>query len=230
MVIAPIVQTNHPPTAATDGPRTGETGIAVSFNGAGSTDPDNDVLSYAWTFGDGGTSTDQKPAHVYHCRRLHGPLTVTDTHGASDAATTSATIAAAADRAPPVVVLTGPKQALPGAHVMMSADATDNVGVTSVTFDINGADPIDFSAPPYERLVIVPDFVAPGAGLKVGVTARDAAGNSGTASATLAIVAEPDTVKPLVTMRVPSQAAPGSMLQVSATASDNAGVRRWSWR
>ena len=107
---------------------------------------------------------------------------------------------------------------------MMSADATDNVGVTSVTFDVNGADPIEIATPPYQRLVIVPDFVAPGASLKVGVTAKDAAGNSGTASATLAIVAEPDTVKPLVTMRVPSQAAPGSTLQVSATASDNAGV------
>ena len=225
VVIAPIVQTNHPPTAATDGPRTGEAGIAVSFNGAGSTDPDNDVLSYAWTFGDGGTSTDQKPAHVYSAAGAFTvTLTVTDTHGAFDVATISATITAAADRAPPVVVLMGPKQALPGAHVMMSADATDNVGVTSVIFDVNGADPIEIATPPYERLVIVPDFVAPGASLKVGVTAKDAAGNSGTASATLAIVAEPDTVKPLVTMRVPSQAAPGSTLQVSATASDNAGV------
>ena len=106
----------------------------------------------------------------------------------------------------------------------MSADATDNIGVTSVTLDVNGADPIEIAAPPYQRLVIVPDFVAPGASLKIGATARDAAGNSGTASATLAIVAEPDTVKPLVTMRAPSQAAPGTVLQVSATASDNAGV------
>ena len=72
VVIAPIVQTNHPPTAATDGPRTGEAGIAVSFNGAGSTDPDNDVLTYAWTFGDGGS--ERRPAacpRLLDCRRIH---------------------------------------------------------------------------------------------------------------------------------------------------------------
>src|SRR5206468_926796 len=106
--VSPVVQTNHAPTAVTDGPRTGETGIAVSFSGAGSTDPDSDALSYAWTFGDGGSSADQRPAHVYAAAgSFTVTLTVTDVHGASDVATTSATIAAAADRAPPIVVLAG---------------------------------------------------------------------------------------------------------------------------
>ena len=223
--ITPVVQPNRAPTAATGGPRTGETGIAVSFDGSGSTDPDNDALGYAWTFGDGSTGSGQRPSHVYSVAgSFTVTLTVTDGRGASDVATTSATIAAASDRAPPVVTLAGPTEALPGARVMMSSDATDNVGVTSVTFDVNGADPVEVSTPPYQRLVIVPEFAAPGATLKIGATARDAAGNSGTASATLTIVAEPDTVKPLVAVKVPSQAAPGSLLQVGATASDNAGV------
>ena len=217
--------TNHAPTAAAGSPRTGETGIGVSFDASASTDPDNDVLTYAWTFGDGSSGTGQTPAHVYTAAgSFVVTLTVTDSHAASDTATTSATITAVADRAPPVVSLRGPTEALPGAHVMMSSDASDNVGVASVTFEINGADPVVLSTPPYERLVIVPDFAAPGANLKIDVTARDAAGNSATASATLNIVAEPDTVKPLVAVKVPSQAAPGSQLLVGATASDNAGV------
>jgi RHS repeat-associated protein len=222
---ATIGQANRTPTARAGAPVTGEAAVAVPFDGGGSTDPDNDVLSYAWAFGDGQTGTGRAAAHVYaSAGSFIVTLTVTDTHGLSDVATTSATIAAAADRAPPVVTVTGQKEALPGTQVTMIADATDNVGVTSVTFDINGADPIQLSAPPYERLVTVPDFASAGTSLRVGATAVDAAGNRATASATLTIVAEPDTVKPIVTVKVPSQAAPGSVLQVGATASDNAGI------
>ena len=141
--IAAVVQTNHPPTAHANDPQAGETGIGVSFDGSGSTDPDNDALSYAWTYGDGTSGAGQKPVHVYAAAgSFTVTLTVTDTHGASGVATTSATITAAADRSPPIVVLAGPKEALPGAHVTMVADASDNIGVTSVTIDVDGADPI----------------------------------------------------------------------------------------
>ena len=37
----------------------------MQFNGSGSSDPDGDVLSYMWDFGDGGTSTAQSPMHTY---------------------------------------------------------------------------------------------------------------------------------------------------------------------
>jgi PKD repeat protein len=223
--IASVAQTNHPPTAQVNGPQAGETGIGVSFDGSASTDPDNDTLSYAWSFGDGSNGAGQKPVHVFaSAGSFTVTLTVTDSHGATAVATTSATITAAADRSPPIITLAGPKEALPGAHVTIVADASDNIGVTSVTLDLNGADPIEISTPPYQRAIIVPDFVAPGTSYKVGATARDAAGNTSAASVTLTVVAEPDTVKPQVTMKAPSQAAPGTLLQLSATASDNAGV------
>ena len=63
--IAAVVQTNHPPTAHANDPQAGETGIGVSFDGSGSTDPDNDALSYAWTYRDGTSGAGQKPVHVY---------------------------------------------------------------------------------------------------------------------------------------------------------------------
>ena len=75
-----IGQSNRAPTATAGGPRSGETGIAVSFDGSGSADADNDALSYAWTFGDGGTSTDAKPAHIYSAAGTFTvTVTVTDT-------------------------------------------------------------------------------------------------------------------------------------------------------
>ena len=39
--------------------------LAVSFDGSGSTDSDGTVACYAWDFGDGATSTGQKPTHTY---------------------------------------------------------------------------------------------------------------------------------------------------------------------
>ena len=51
------------------------------------------------------------------------------------------TIAAAADRAPPLVTLTAPKQALPGATVTITVGASDNDTVSSVVLAIEGEAP-----------------------------------------------------------------------------------------
>src|SRR5262245_39680630 len=225
ITVNPASPTNHKPTAQAGAAQTGETGIGVSFDGSGSTDPDGDTLTYAWTFGDSSTSADQKPFHVYATAGTFTvTLVVTDAHGASDSAATSATITAAADRAPPVVTVSAPKEALPGAHINVTAEASDNIGVASVTLDVNGADPVDVPAAPYQRVVNVPDIVAPGTKLTIGATARDAAGNVGSASTTVTVVAEPDTEKPAVQVKAPQQAAPGTVVQLAATASDNVRV------
>ena len=145
ITVAPAV--NHSPVAQAGPPQSGDVGVGLTFDGSTSSDPDGDVLTYAWSFGDQTTSTDRKPFHVYQGVGVFTvTLVVTDSHGAvSDAAATTATIAAAPDRAPPVVTLSGPKEALPGAHVTMTAEATDNIGVQSVTLDVNGTDPVELA-------------------------------------------------------------------------------------
>ena len=50
-------QHNAAPTAAPGGPYAGAEGSAIAFTGEGSTDPDDDALTYAWNFGDGSTGT-----------------------------------------------------------------------------------------------------------------------------------------------------------------------------
>lgn len=84
---------NTPPVADINGPYSGVTNSAVSFSSAGSNDPDGTISSYLWNFGDGSTSGSQNPSHTYTSAGTYNvSLTVTDNEGATDNATTSATI------------------------------------------------------------------------------------------------------------------------------------------
>lgn len=84
---------NRPPTAAINGPYTGQEGTALSFSSAGTLDPDGDALTYLWDFGDGQTSSAANPGHSYSDNGSYSvTLTVSDGKGGTDAKTTTATI------------------------------------------------------------------------------------------------------------------------------------------
>ena len=80
---------NQPPTAvATATPTTGNAPLTVAFDGTGSTDPDNDPLSYAWDLdGDGAydDSTASQPTYTYSANGTYAAgLQVSDGRGGSD--------------------------------------------------------------------------------------------------------------------------------------------------
>ena len=86
------------PTASAGGPYTGTTDTAVHFDGSGSSDPDGDALSYAWTFGDGASGTGPTPSHTYAAGGSYSvTLRVTDPCNLSDDDATTVTIAACLD-------------------------------------------------------------------------------------------------------------------------------------
>lgn len=95
----------EPPVAvATADPATGVAPLAVSFSSAGSSSANGTITTCWWDFGDGETSAESNPAHLYLAAGSYtAVLTVTDDVGMS--ATASVTIAAAAPQ-PPVARIT----------------------------------------------------------------------------------------------------------------------------
>ena len=88
-----------PPVAAFSGsPTSGTTPLTVNFTST----PTGSVSSYAWTFGDGGTSTVQNPSHVYSTAGVYTvSLTVTGS-GISNTKTNTGYVTVSAPPAAPV--------------------------------------------------------------------------------------------------------------------------------
>jgi PKD repeat protein len=85
---------NQPPVArATATPSTGTAPLAVAFDGSGSSDPDGSIVSYGWTFGDGGSAVGPTTNHTYQTAGVYAAgLTVTDNQGATHSTTLSISV------------------------------------------------------------------------------------------------------------------------------------------
>jgi len=63
----------------------GEAPMEIQFEGSRSSDPDGQIESYVWDFGDGATHDKADPVHTYaEAGRYEAVLTVTDAEGLSD--------------------------------------------------------------------------------------------------------------------------------------------------
>ncbi len=86
--------TNSPPTASFTYDCSE---LACSFDGGTSSDPDSDLLTYAWNFGDGGTGTGVTASHAYSAGGTYSvTLTVNDGKGGTDYQTQGVTVSSGA--------------------------------------------------------------------------------------------------------------------------------------
>jgi PKD repeat protein len=122
-----FVEGNRAPVAnASASPQGGLAPLSVQFSRDGSFDADGDDISYAWDFGDGGTSDEADPLHVFQENGVHhSELTITDTKGASSSVAVNVTVG---NQAPVATIA----PLLPGASIS---------GGETVTFSGSGYDP-----------------------------------------------------------------------------------------
>jgi glucose/arabinose dehydrogenase len=114
------------PTARiTASPTSGAAPLLVNFDGRGSTDPENQTLTYSWDFGTAGaTSTQPNPSYTYSSGGSYtARLTVTDTTGQSS----SAQVTIQAGSAPAITMITPAAGALfaVGDRIDFSGSASD---------------------------------------------------------------------------------------------------------
>jgi PKD repeat protein len=114
---------NAPPVVVVDGPYAAAEGSPVQFSSAGSNDPNGKPVTYAWNFGDGTTSTEANPSHVYVDNGSYAvTLTVTDQSGLARSVASTSAIANAA----PVVSATLGAATIPsGGSVALTGSFSD---------------------------------------------------------------------------------------------------------
>ena len=130
-----VVTPNQAPTAAASGtPTTGKEPLTVLFSSAGSTDGDGTIVSYAWDFGDGGSSTQADPSHTYlQDGTYSATLTVTDDNGATDQATV--TIEVTPNQLPAAAINANPTSGARPLVVSFSGAASADPDGTIVAYD-----------------------------------------------------------------------------------------------
>ena len=134
---------------------------------------------------------------------------------------TTPVVAPPADTTPPSVTLTAPTSgATVAGTVNLTATATDDVGVAAVTFKVYGATVgSEDTTAPYSALW--DSTTASNGTHTLSATARDAAGNTSTSTATVTV--SNDKTAPTVSLTAPANGATvAGSASVAASAKDNA--------
>jgi PKD repeat protein len=116
---------NQPPVADANGPYSGTTGMLISFDSNGSTDPDGSIVTFSWDFGDGTSATGATASHAYTAEGSYNvTLTVTDNDGAMDSASTTVTVGSG--NLAPVADAGGPYSSMAGVEIQFDGSGSND--------------------------------------------------------------------------------------------------------
>ena len=190
-VTVSLSATNQPPTAdITVSPVLGNAPLTVTLDGSGSSDPENGILEYRWSFGDGTSTTGSAPSvtHQYTSAGTYtATLTVADPQGATDSITSQ-----------PIMV-TAPPDTVTSPTAVIAASRTSGTAPVSVTFSGAGSSPSSPSATinsytwsfgdgtAGSGTIVSHTFTQPGT-YTVRLTVTDSAGKQATATMTFTAV------------------------------------------
>jgi len=132
--LATITEVNDVPTADAGGPYSGTVNEAITFDGSGSSDYDNQdgtilndqTLNYSWEFGDGDGGTGVSPSHTY---TTEGPFTVTlvVNDGTIDSSSNTSSVDISAPNSPPFAN-----------SQSVTTDEDTSIGITLTATDADG--------------------------------------------------------------------------------------------
>lgn len=134
----------RPPVAKMNvSPDTGYLPLLITFDGSQSTDPEGAIVSYEWTFGDGGTASGPTVSHLYKTNRVENArLTVTDAEGKKNS--TNFILKFFKDRTPPTLSFDVPEgfQTYINTPIITAkySDATSKVDLEKVAFYLDEID------------------------------------------------------------------------------------------
>ena len=188
-----IGDTNVAPTASINGPYSGLVNNAINFSSVGSTDTDGTITAYLWDFGDGQTSTQANPSHVYTSTgSFTVTLTVTDNKAAEDSKVTTATITDSTANQPPVAKANGPYQTVLGSSIQFSSNGSNDPdgSITQFLWDFGDGQTSTLSQPSHTYNSI--------GSYNVSLTVTDNQGATNTSQASASVTQVPTTSDKIV--------------------------------
>ncbi len=181
-----ITLQDRPPVASFNESSTNVlTNVLVDFDGSASNDPDGNIISYSWTFGDGSTGSGHTVSHSYAAARTYTVnLNVTDNSGSTAVASAVITVQ---DRPPTVSFSPSTNSTTAGNALSFNAAGTaDPDGViVSYAWDFGDGSSGSGIAPSHS-------YSNPGT-YTVKLTVRDDTGSTASSSSSVTIKAAPSS-------------------------------------
>jgi RHS repeat-associated protein len=192
---------NHPPVISSVAPATITAGLLYAYD-VRATDPDGDPLTYTLTSGPAGMTLDSLgrlrwQTGIPNIGTAHVSLTAADDRGAAVSKSFDVTVQADT-QAPKVNLSVSASPVDLGTQETFVVTATDNVGVTALGLTVGGT---HVALDPTGRATLTMNTAGD---IGVVATVSDAAGNAGTASATISVIDPRDTNPPAVSFDTPA--------------------------
>ena len=125
---------NQPPLAVINGPTTGQVGDELTFDALSASDPDANLASFNWNFGDGATAAGLIVSHHYSQSGSYNVvLTVTDSGGLSDTSTYTLQIVEVVANHP-LALINGPSSGVVGEAVIFDSGGSYDPDGTIVSY------------------------------------------------------------------------------------------------
>jgi PKD repeat protein len=127
------VLVNTPPVARAGGPYTGGVGAWILFDGRSSSDPEGDLLSYRWDFGNGQSDNGASVRYAYWTAGVY-TVTLTVSDGLyTDSDITSARISSTPER-PPIASAGGPYHGYAGLRIDFDGSGSSDPDGDPITY------------------------------------------------------------------------------------------------